>query len=134
MVKVSGPSHKYNQLTRYHLIYTEPESLEKFVFSPVLLSHDLAWRDTFSGLCPLCFRRRRVPSTPIALMADQSTEELKQARSEMKVRQELLKPIQRRQWHKARPQRCLLSMSRRTFLVPEQTRLLPSTTILWPGS
>ena len=32
-----------------------------------------------------------VPSPPIALVADQSTEELKQARSEMKVSEELAK-------------------------------------------
>src|SRR5260370_29835483 len=66
--------------------------LSKFSFSPLFFFLTV-WLGgaLLVGCAPFASVGVVVPLPPIALVADQSTEELKQARSEMKVSEELAK-------------------------------------------
>src|SRR5260370_25212704 len=66
--------------------------LSKILFFPLCFFLAAWFGDTLLvGCAPFASVGVVVPSPPIALVADQSTEELKQARSEMKVSEELAK-------------------------------------------
>src|ERR1700722_8778585 len=64
------------------------------IFSSLLCFFLMPWLGVtlFVGCAPFASVRVVAPSLPIALVADQNSEELKQARSEMKVSEELAKP------------------------------------------
>src|SRR6266481_10162044 len=90
-VAVWGSSSKYDQLTS--IIRSMPRfNLSKISFFP-LCFFLMAWLGgtLLVGCAPFASVGVVVPSPPTALVADQSTEELKQARSEMKVSEELAK-------------------------------------------
>src|SRR5260370_7288597 len=123
-VAVWGSSSIYDQLTS--IIRSMPRfNLSKISFFP-LCFFLMAWLGgtLLVGCAPFASVGVVVPSPPIALVADQSTEELKQARSEMRLSEDLAKTNPKEAMPQSEPAAMLSLDAQNNLSVPRPAHVI----------